>query len=69
MFLSDIITHNPRENTDHKNTPIVSGIASSWKVLALPNLSANVPPVKDPTVAPARSVLTTHPAEGIRWKQ
>lgn len=53
-------------------------MASNWKVLVLPNLSANVPPVNEPTVAPARSVLTTHPtqmlrcekvSEGISWEQ
>jgi hypothetical protein len=30
-------------------------------VLVRPNLSAKDPPVKEPTVAPARVVLTTHP--------
>jgi hypothetical protein len=32
-------------------------------------LSANAPPVNEPTVAPARSVLTTHPAQDVTlWK-
>lgn len=44
-----------------RNAPIASGIASNWKVRVRPNLSANAPPVKDPTVAPARVVLTTQP--------
>ena len=41
---------------------MASGIASNWNVLVLPNLSANVPPVNEPTVAPASSALTIHPA-------
>jgi hypothetical protein len=37
------------------------GIESIINVLVRPNLSANAPPVKDPTVAPARLVLTIQP--------
>lgn len=51
--------------TDQRNAPIARGIASNWKVLVLPNLSANVPPVNEPTVAPASSVLTIQPVNGF----
>ena len=56
-------TQDKGEN--QSNAPIVSGIASNWKVLVLPNLSANVPPVNEPTVAPASSVLTIHPTQSF----
>lgn len=49
--------------TNQRKAPTASGMASNWKVLVLPNLSANDPPVKEPTVAPARDVLTIHPSK------
>jgi len=36
-------------------------MASSWNVRRRPILSANDPPVNEPTVAPANVELTTHP--------
>ena len=53
------------QSTDQRNPPIARGIASNWKVLVRPNLSANAPPVNEPTVAPASSVLTIQPAQGF----
>lgn len=47
--------------TDPRNAPIARGIEANWKVLVLPNWSANDPPVNEPTVAPASSVLTIQP--------
>ena len=53
------------QSTDQRNPPIARGIASNWKVLVRPNLSANAPPVNEPTVAPASSTLTIHPVHGF----
>lgn len=50
-------------STDQRNAPTASGIASNRKVFVRPNLSAKEPPVNEPTVAPARSVLTTQPTQ------
>jgi len=48
--------------SNQRKAPIARGIASSRKVFVLPNWSARDPPVNEPTVAPARSELTTQPA-------
>ena len=55
--------------TDQRNAPIASGMTSNRKVRVLPNLSANAPPVNEPTVAPARSALTIHPTQDVTLRK
>jgi hypothetical protein len=56
-----LLKQQSESETHLKNAPTARGIASRINVRVLPNLSAKAPPVKEPTVAPARVVLTTHP--------
>jgi hypothetical protein len=50
-----------QKSNDLRRVPIRRGMASSWNVRRRPILSANDPPVNEPTVAPANVELTTHP--------
>lgn len=47
--------------TNLRRVPTIRGTALIWNVRLRPKLSARAPPVKEPTVAPARVELTTHP--------